>query len=330
MPKICYREKNFRAESLLIITQANGIIEEYAQQGYLLTLRQLFYQFVSRDLVPNTQKSYSRVGSIINDARLAGLIDWDAIEDRTRNMVKNSHWVSPGDIIKSAASSYAIDKWENQEYRVEVWVEKEALSGIFERICRSLDVPFFACRGYVSQSEMWRAAQRLRSWERAGYKTVVLHFGDHDPSGIDMTRDILVRLRLFETRTEVRRLALTWEQVRQYSPPPNFAKETDARFANYRAEFGDESWELDALEPRVLRDLVQDGVFDYRDPDLWGELYTKEQAQRDQLKEVSRRWPEALEKLDLLGEQDTPTTFDWDDEEAEKDQADDDEEDSEG
>ncbi len=84
--------------------------------------------------IPNTQKSYKRVGNVINDARLAGLIDWDAIEDRTRNTITNSHWKSPARILDSVVDSYAADKWADQPYRVEVWIEKEALAGVFEPV----------------------------------------------------------------------------------------------------------------------------------------------------------------------------------------------------
>src|SRR5262249_10346260 len=159
-----------------------------AAQGYNLTLRQLFYQFVSRDLIPNNVRSYKRLGSIINDARLAGLIDWSAIEDRTRNLHELPCWRTPAGIIRSCAQQYRTDLWAKQENRVEVWIEKEALAGVFERVCDELRVPFFSCRGYTSQSEMWVAGHRLKRIIDAGQRPVILHFGDHDPSGMDMTR----------------------------------------------------------------------------------------------------------------------------------------------
>src|SRR5512139_1588276 len=161
MPKVCYVPKSFSSNSMSIIEKANEIIAEYARLGFDLTLRQLYYQFVSRALIPNKDTEYKRLGSIINDARLAGLIDWDAITDRTRNLRSLSHWDDPGDIIYSAARSYHINRWEDQEYRVEVWIEKDALVGVIEGVCTDLDIPYFSCRGYTSQSEMWAAAQRL-------------------------------------------------------------------------------------------------------------------------------------------------------------------------
>src|SRR5262249_46150196 len=197
MPKISYVPKKFSAATQKVIDQANEIIGQYAAQGYSLTLRQLYYQFVSRDLIPNNMKSYKRLGNIINDARLAGLIDWDAIEDRTRNLHELPSWTSPESIIQACASQFRIDKGAKQPCRVEVWIEKEALAGVFQRVCDELQVPFFSCRGYTSQSEMWVAGMRLKRILRAKQKPVILHFGDHDPSGIDMTRDIVDRLQMF-------------------------------------------------------------------------------------------------------------------------------------
>jgi len=195
--RIHYRGRKFSGSSELLISHAVSICQSYAAQGYDLTLRQLYYQFVARDLIPNKQSEYKRLGSVINDARLAGLLDWDYIVDRTRNVEVPAFWGSPADIIQAAANSYHLDRWSDQPYRVEVWVEKEALAGVVERACGVHRVPSFSCRGYVSQSELWAAGQRLGGYIKQGQVPVILHLGDHDPSGIDMTRDITDRLYLF-------------------------------------------------------------------------------------------------------------------------------------
>lgn len=152
--KICYQNKNFSQSSLSVIRQANAIIEDYESQGYDLTLRQLYYRFVSKGLIPNKDTEYKKLGSIINDARLAGLIDWNRITDRTRNLRQNSHWDSPQSIVETCSRQFQFDKWKDQKEYVEVWVEKDALVGILEQACEPLDVPYFSCRGYTSQSEM--------------------------------------------------------------------------------------------------------------------------------------------------------------------------------
>jgi len=298
MPCICYRKKNFNADRAAKITKANAIIAEYRAQGFELTLRQLFYQFVSRGLIPNNQREYKNLGDIINDARLAGLIDWESIVDRTRNLRSLSHWGSPTELISACASQFRIDKWDDQPYRVECWIEKDALVGVIEGICNEMCVPFFSCRGYTSQSEMWSAAMRLAAYAKNGQKPLVIHFGDHDPSGIDMTRDIQARLSEFAGHDiELRRLALTMEQIEQYHPPPNPAKITDSRSESYIAHWGDKSWELDALEPRVIADLIRDEVVGVRDDDKWDAAVETEREHKRLLREVSNRWTELTENL---------------------------------
>lgn len=189
MPKIEYKSIKFQQKSLELINLVNQVVEEYQAQGYELTLRQAYYQLVARGYIPNNERSYKNIGSLINDGRLAGLIDWYSITDRTRNLRSNGHWDNPADVIGSARYSYMLDKWQGQPNYVEVWVEKDALVDIVGQACRPLDTPYFSCRGYTSQSEMWSAAQRfIRQDDREN--RFIIHLGDHDPSGIDMTRDI--------------------------------------------------------------------------------------------------------------------------------------------
>jgi hypothetical protein len=330
--KITNETKRFSEATLEAIDQANEILEEYEQQGYDLTLRQLFYQHVARGLIPNTERSYKRLGSIINDARLAGLIDWDHIVDRTRNVRMLTHWADPADIIDATARSYKVDMWEKQNSYVEVWIEKDALVGVIAGVCDQLDVPYFSCRGYTSQSEMWGAAQRVGQHVQAGKTVTILHLGDHDPSGIDMTRDITDRMRLFIAtdyarqrmrqttnwnelsdanqdatfrqwvnealdRFEVRRIALNMDQIDQYDPPPNPAKITDSRAAGYIAEYGDESWELDALPPDVLSGLVRTHVEGMIEDQAWDDAQEREQDGQRLLRQASARWEEIVDSL---------------------------------
>lgn len=297
--KIAYVDKAFRAESMDLIEKANTILLDYGAQGYILTLRQLYYQFVSKGFLANTQANYKRLGAIINDARLAGLIDWSSLEDRTRDLSGLPHWDSPGQIIQSAARGYMTDRWASQEFRVEVWIEKEALAGVFQRVCNELDVPFFCCRGYVSQSEMWRAARRLRYYMDQGQKVALLHFGDHDPSGIDMSRDIWERAKMFRTfGIDFRRLALNMNQVEQYDPPPNPAKLTDSRVGSYLVEYGDQSWELDALEPDVLAALVRDEIEGhFLDRDRWDTDTAEVEEERGILDAIVGRWEDVKDFL---------------------------------
>jgi len=170
------------------------------------------------------------------------------------------------------------------------WIEKEALAGVVEQICGPLDLPYLACRGYLSQSEMYVASKRMAQAVRAGKTALILHLGDHDPSGIDMTRDNEDRLQEFMGNVTVKRLALNYDQIAQYRPPPNPAKSTDARFHGYAEKFGTQSWELDALEPTVLRALIERAVNEVRDARKWAAAKQVEAHAQSLLRQVSTNW----------------------------------------
>lgn len=324
MPRLTYKDWNPRGETLAIVNQAVNIAASYEAQGFTLTLRQLYYQFIARDIFPNNEKMYKRLGNIITDARLAGYLDWDAIEDRGRVMRKNTHWGSPAEIIEAVSNQYREDRWAAQDTYVEVWIEKDALVGVLQAVCPQNDVAYFACRGYPSVSAMWEAAQRIGGQIEKGKRAVIIHLGDHDPSGIDMSRDIEDRLSLFiaqdvcgtswsyydseedrkyayaeavEEHLTIERIALNMDQVRAYNPPPNFAKITDSRATEYIRQFGANSWELDALDPATLVALIQTTIDGYKDPDVWDTAVAQEKAQRQTLKLVSQNWAGVVENL---------------------------------
>ncbi|KKL63102.1 hypothetical protein LCGC14_2178420, partial [marine sediment metagenome] len=220
MPLICYEDHKFTPENLEIVEYANTLIAEFAADGLALTLRQLYYRFIATsDIFPNTLLSYKRLGKIINDARLAGLVDWESIEDRGRKLIQYDHWEDPEGVMRDAAGWFQLDKWEGQQHRVEVWVEKQALEAVVGQAAEPLDCAYFACKGYTSQSEMWRAAQRFEEYVADGHEPVIIHLGDHDPSGIDMTRDIVERINdVFGVVVQVDRIALNMNQVEEHQP----------------------------------------------------------------------------------------------------------------
>ena len=278
--KEAFTDYNPRDKTLMDIHMANQILEQYAAQGFVLSVRQLYYQFVSRDLIPNTQQQYKRLAGIVADARKGGMIDWNYIEDRGRNLDKVATWNSPSEIVEACVNQYRRDRWADQPETVEVWVEKDALLGVIERACQGLDVPFMSCRGYPSASMIYEARNRFDG-------TIVLHLGDHDPSGIDATRHIRDELHLYGAYADVRRVALTWEQVQQYDPPPNPAKETDSRFAGYTSLYGQDCWELDALEPQVIVDLIRAEVNDLLDKDIWAKTLEQEDQEREEIRKAA-------------------------------------------
>ena len=279
------------SKSLLI--DITKIFKHYKELGYRLTLRQLYYQLVSRDIIPNSTKEYSKLGNVVSKGRLSGLLDWSMIEDRVRIPKRNQHWNTPNEILKAAAHSFYMDRWKGQEYYVEVWVEKDAVSNIIEPVCSKYDVLFMANRGYASQTAIYDAFHRVRnSYAGECKQPVVIYLGDHDPSGIDMTRDITQRLETFlesdgDCVPIIRRIALNLDQVKKYQPPENPAKMTDSRFKAYREKYGFSSWELDALEPSVLETLVENEINRWVDMDLFNKIEDKEDEQKQKLIDLS-------------------------------------------
>lgn len=300
MTFICYEDRNFQAKTEAVIKAANGIITEYQGQGFILTLRQLYYQFVSRDLIANNDREYKKLGETITAARLAGRISWDVIEDRNRGVLK---WpINDEDtLISELGDKLMLDLMDGQQTYVEVWVEKDALSSVVGRACVPTRTPYMACKGYLSASEAWRAGRRMRLALRRGLKPVVIHLGDHDPSGIDMTRDNQERLSLFaEGEVEVRRIALNMDQVERYNPPENPTKLTDARAEGYIELFGYSCWELDALEPSVLVALIEKEIGSLIDPDALADKLVEENERAELLRKLSANWDEVKDFLNDL------------------------------
>lgn len=280
--RICYEAKKFRSETLAVIESANEIIHEYESENIVMSLRQLYYQMVARDLLPNTKGNYDSFGSLISDGRMAGLISWTAIEDRGRNLIGHTTFRGAEHAVKWLLDEkFRMDKWEGQRFRPEVWVEKAAQEGTVWAACDDLRVDCFACKGYNSQSEQWRAGRRFANYVRKGQVPIVFHLGDHDPSGIHMTEDNRRRLSLFAgVQIQVVRLALNIDQVEKYKPPPNPAKSQDPRYPAYYKKFGDESWELDALEPKAIKKLIEDAIASVRDEKLWADATALEVENR--------------------------------------------------
>jgi hypothetical protein len=181
----------------ILLQQINAIIENYSKQGYRLTLRQLYYQLVSRDVIPNRKNEYTKLSSLLNKARLAGIVDWDAIEDRLRVPRIPYSADDIADALEDIQSQYRLNRMRNQDIYLEVWSEKDALSGIFARVTEEYHIRLAINRGYASVTAMYNAYNRFKAQIEDGKKCYILYFGDHDPSGLDMIRDITDRLVRF-------------------------------------------------------------------------------------------------------------------------------------
>jgi hypothetical protein len=302
--------KAFNAEHQSIIDHANELLEELHAGGFEVTLRSLYYYFIAEDVwFKNNLQSYKRFSGIISDARLAGLIDWGLIGDGVRKVEKLPAWSSPQNIMESVVDQYREDIWEGQDVRVHVRIEKDAQSGVIRPVCRRWRVPFVACRGNTSSSEAYAAGRLFAEQLSEGLTPIVLYLGDHDPSGIDMTRDNVERLSLFAREPiEVRRLALNRDQVDALRLPGNPAKLTDSkaglnrdgtiRPGSYIDVHGFESWEMDALQPRYIDKLIDDAIRSLVDLDVWEKRKAEEEHNHGLLRSVLTRWDEVE---DLFG-----------------------------
>jgi len=291
--KEAFQTRAFQRKTLDMIAKVNAVLEAAAADGYTFTLRQMHYQFVHNKWYENTKQNYDRLGYIVDEGRKAGLIDWDGVEDRVRNLMSIPNYEDPTDFMRSVVDNYAENLWQDQDYYAEVWVEKDALIGVVERPANKYRVPYMACRGYMSTSEQYRAGKRFAEQRRNGKKCVLFYLGDHDPSGVDMTRnnDELVNWFARSGAVEVHRLGLNMDQIEELDLAPDYAKEKDSRLAGYIRDYEtDESWELDALTPRYIDALIDAAIVGILDMDKFNAAADAEAANRAILQGVRDNW----------------------------------------
>ena len=241
-----------RAKTDIMVKTALGILADCNP----MTVRQVYYQLVSRQIIPNSRTAYQSVSNALVDARREGLVPWEWIEDRNRRPRRVSTWGGLADFADTCRRAYRREVWATQPVYIETWLEKDALSGIFEDALDPYCVALNVGRGYDGWSSIQRAAARFNS---KPVPVSVLYFGDFDPSGQDMIRSLIERLATFDCHPEVVKCALTRDDIAQYELPPDFAKKTDTRTARFIAANGDISVELDALPMDALRGrLIQE------------------------------------------------------------------------
>jgi len=275
--KIQYKPNTFRKKSLALISMIEPLMVSYREQGFTLTVRQIFYQMVARDVLPNSEKSYNQVGDLCKKGREYGLLPWDIV-DRTRQIIARPHWTGGGEILRECAKQFHMDLWATQPCRVFVIIEKDALRGVIEQTCRDYDVPLLSARGYPSASVLQSfATGPITESRESGQEVIILHLGDHDPSGLGMTDDLHERLTRYSGMdTIITRIGLTLDQVREINPPPNPAKESDTRYPAYVKRFGiTDCWELDALPPDYLVRLVEEHITQHIEPDAWAKSWAE-------------------------------------------------------
>lgn len=273
-----------------ITANAVDICGRYAEGE--LTLRALHYQLVGRGMT-NTLQHYKRVVKAMEVARWDGVISFETFSDLDRTVIgstKAEEVILEDAIdlgkrqVRAWMQHYSRNRWENQPYYAEVWIEKKALQNVFAPVCDDNDIALAPCKGYPSLTFLNEAAKRFEEMAQLGKKCVILYFGDYDPSGEDIPRSIEENLnKLMYGNLEVRRFALFEEQVIKWKLPPAPAKTTDSRTANWD---GLGQVELDAVEVAVLRDLARDAIASVFDEDLYSELMETEELEGEQYRQA--------------------------------------------
>jgi len=239
-------------KTILLVEAARGILAEY----HPMTVRQIYYQLVSGQVIKNNRSEYQAVSNALVQARQDGIIPWGWIEDRLRLPHEVGMWDDLAEFSETAIYAYRRDTWATQPAYLECWLEKDALSGLFEVVLSPYGVTLNVGRGYDGWSSLYNAARRFEGKEGA----TVLYYGDLDPSGEDMVRSLRERLGHFGCNPEIIKCALTLEDVKKYSLPSALAKKTDTRRAAYVEKFGDVCVELDALPAAVLQSRLKNDL----------------------------------------------------------------------
>ncbi len=267
-------------------------IADVARLYKRMTVRQLYYQLVARGL-PKTEQAYDRVQEATVQMRLARRLPYGKIADGSRTRTQVASYSNLGEALEHTQSFYRRDYWQNSPYRVEVWCEKDALTGVIQPICNEYGVTYVATRGFPSMTLVYESAMIMSTYDGAslnGQRTRLYYFGDHDASGRSISDGLPERLRSHGARVDVLRRALEPHQVRAYGLPTRPNKKSDSRRRAFAERYGDESVELDALPPGVLEGLVRDCITENIDPAIWEQLEVAEESERTILADLALKY----------------------------------------
>lgn len=261
------------------ISQLKDALYEVIEQYRPMTVRQVYYQAVTRALIDKTETAYKNVVCrLLADMRRDEHLPYDWIADNTRWMRKPNTYSGLAAMLDNAQQTYRRAIWDEQDCYVEVWLEKEALAGVLLDVTAEWDVPLMVTRGYPSLSFIHSAAEVIRNQDKPVY---LYYFGDHDPSGVDIPRTVEEGIRELAPDVDLHfeRVAVTVEQIDEYQLPTRPTKKTDSRSKSFEGE----SVEVDAIEPDQLRELCEQIIVQHVDQNVLKRMKTVEEAERDTL-----------------------------------------------
>jgi len=259
-------------QSLELLAQVQKIIESY---DFALTLRQIYYQLVAKQIIPNEQRYYKKLSRLCVTGRDEGILPEEGFADRLREVDKLSSWSDLNEFMQTVKRSYRKDKWQNQDNYLEIWTEKDALRSVLTEITYQYDVALMVARGQLSRTEVYRTAGRYKV--KIDKECYLYYCGDFDPSGLSIYDSIKKRIMDFGISINFRRIALTEEQIERYQLPSDPAKQSDPNYNKFVSIYGsDMVVELDSLPPDVLRKIIEDCILQNIDPSLLARMKREE------------------------------------------------------
>jgi hypothetical protein len=262
-------------QSLELLIQVQKIIDSY---DFALTLRQIYYQLVARQIIPNEQRYYKKLSRLCVTGRDEEILPEEGFADRLREVDKLSSWLDLNEFMNTVRRSYRKDKWQNQDRYVEIWTEKDALRSVLTEITYQYDVALMVARGQLSRTEVYRTARRYKA--QSDKECYLYYCGDFDPSGLSIYDSIKKRIMNFGVFVNFERIALTQKQIKKYQLPSDPAKQSDPNYNKFLNIYGsDMVVELDSLPPDVLRKIIEDCILQNIDP---GHLARMKREEREE------------------------------------------------
>jgi len=266
-------------QSLELLTQVQEIINSY---DFALTLRQIYYQLVARQIIPNEQRYYKKLSRLCVAGRDEGMLPEEGFADRLREVDKLSSWTNLNEFMQTVKRSYRKDKWQNQDNYIEIWTEKDALRSVLTEITYQYDVALMVARGQLSRTEVYRTAERYRA--QNDKECYLYYCGDFDPSGLSIYDSIKKRIMDFGVFINFERIALTQKQIEKYQLPSDPAKQSDPNYNKFVSVYGsDMVVELDSLPPDVLRKIIEDCILQNIDEGYLVQMLKKEKSEKIRL-----------------------------------------------
>jgi len=292
MVKEQFRTYKPQPKTKVILEHISVIVQKYQARNIPLTLRQLYYQLVAQNIIENTKETYKALTKIVGKARYAGMLDWTAFKDRTRTSERPMEWKSITDLLKTALYSYRLPRGEGQENYIEVITEKDALSSVLAPIAARYHIRFNVFKGFSSITAIYDLSKRILAVSAKNQKSTLVYIGDHDPSGLQMLRGLHERIGELTDYTPLTVIpaALTMEQITELNLAPNRAKEKDPNYKKYKAEFGEDCWEVDALPPEYLIETVKTAILQYLDVARMNAIIAREEEDKRKIKRIFERF----------------------------------------